>query len=95
MLMTVTFGIYRQSIINECFSKDSVEKIIKSLVISLGIFILLHAESFLGSYIWLCFDLKEAEANKEGNGWIGAVLKGMKRSSPTALKIALRSVRIL
>lgn len=43
----------------------------------------------------LCFDLKEAEANKEGNGWIGAFLKGMKRSSPTALKIALRSVRIL
>jgi len=40
------------------------------------------------------FDLKEAEAYKEGNGWIDAVLKGMKRSSPTALKIALRSVRI-
>ncbi|KAK7304988.1 hypothetical protein VNO77_42885 [Canavalia gladiata] len=56
----------RQSIIDECFSKDSVEEIIKSL---------------------------EAEANKEGNGWIGAVLKGMKRPSPTALKIALRSVR--
>ncbi|KAJ1383122.1 Enoyl-CoA hydratase/isomerase, HIBYL-CoA-H type [Sesbania bispinosa] len=56
----------KRSIIDECFSKDSVEDIIKSL---------------------------EAEANKEGNGWIGAVLKGMKRSSPTALKIALRSVR--
>lgn len=56
----------KQPIINECFSKDSVEEIIKSL---------------------------EVEANKEGNGWIGAVLKGMKRSSPTALKIAFRSVR--
>ncbi|XP_061344067.1 3-hydroxyisobutyryl-CoA hydrolase-like protein 5 [Gastrolobium bilobum] len=56
----------KQSIIDECFSKDSVEEIIKSL---------------------------EAEANKEGNGWIVAALKTMKRSSPTALKIALRSVR--
>ncbi|CAL0324718.1 unnamed protein product [Lupinus luteus] len=54
------------SIIDESFSKDSVEEIIKSF---------------------------EAEANKEGNEWIGAYLKGMKRSSPTALKIALRSVR--
>lgn len=44
-------------------------------------------------YITMRFDLKEAEAYKEGNGWIDAVLKGMKRSSPTALKIALRSVR--
>lgn len=41
------------------------------------------------------FGVKEAESKKEGNGWIGPVLKGMKRSSPTALKIALRSVRIL
>ncbi|KAF7833496.1 3-hydroxyisobutyryl-CoA hydrolase-like protein 5 [Senna tora] len=56
----------KQSIIDECFSKDTVEEIIKSL---------------------------EAEANKEGSGWIGAVLKGMKRSSPTALKITLRSIR--
>ncbi|XP_061344065.1 3-hydroxyisobutyryl-CoA hydrolase-like protein 5 [Gastrolobium bilobum] len=56
----------KQSIIDECFSKDSVEEIIKAL---------------------------EAEANKEGNGWIGAALKTMKRSSPTALKIMLRSVR--
>ncbi|KAK4577993.1 hypothetical protein RGQ29_028216 [Quercus rubra] len=35
----------------------------------------------------------EAEASKEGNGWIGAVLKGLKRSSPTGLKITLRSIR--
>lgn len=56
----------KKSIIDECFSKDSVEEIIKSL---------------------------EAESSKEGNGWIGPLLKEMKRTSPTALKIALRSVR--
>ncbi|GAB2275661.1 hypothetical protein Dimus_010417 [Dionaea muscipula] len=32
---------------------------------------------------------EEAEARKEGNGWIGSVLKSLKRSSPTALKITL------
>ncbi|KAK9285152.1 hypothetical protein L1049_024337 [Liquidambar formosana] len=56
----------KQSTIDECFSKDSVEEIIKSF---------------------------EAEASKEGNGWIGSVLKGLKRSSPTGLKITLRSIR--
>ncbi|KAI9178381.1 hypothetical protein LWI28_025833 [Acer negundo] len=56
----------KQSIIDECFSKDTVSDIIKSI---------------------------EAEAGKEGNGWIGPVLKGLKRSSPTGLKITLRSVR--
>lgn len=56
----------KKSIIDECFSKDSVAEIIKSF---------------------------EAEASKEGNGWIGAVLKGLKRSSPTGLKITLRSIR--
>ncbi|KAL6134966.1 hypothetical protein ACLB2K_067194 [Fragaria x ananassa] len=35
----------------------------------------------------------EAEAKKEGNGWIGPVLKGLKRSSPTGLRITLRSIR--
>lgn len=30
---------------------------------------------------------------KEGNGWLGAVLKELKRSSPTGLKITLRSIR--
>ncbi|XP_065851824.1 3-hydroxyisobutyryl-CoA hydrolase-like protein 5 [Euphorbia lathyris] len=35
----------------------------------------------------------EAEGSKEGNGWIGPVLKGLKRSSPTALSITLRSIR--
>lgn len=35
----------------------------------------------------------EAEASIEGNEWIGPVLKGLKRMSPTALKINLRSIR--
>ncbi|XP_006437139.2 3-hydroxyisobutyryl-CoA hydrolase-like protein 5 isoform X1 [Citrus clementina] len=56
----------KQSIIDECFSKETVAEIIKSF---------------------------EAEAGKEGNGWIGPVLKGLKKSSPTGLKITLRSVR--
>ncbi|KNA19729.1 hypothetical protein SOVF_059110 [Spinacia oleracea] len=56
----------KKSIIDECFSKDSVEEIIQSF---------------------------EAASLKEGNGWIGPVLKGLKRSSPTGLKITLRSVR--
>ncbi|XP_021908069.1 3-hydroxyisobutyryl-CoA hydrolase-like protein 5, partial [Carica papaya] len=56
----------KQSIIDECFSKDSVTDILQSF---------------------------EAEARKEGNGWIGPVLKGLKRSSPTGLKTTLRSIR--
>ncbi|KAL3323208.1 hypothetical protein AABB24_040364 [Solanum stoloniferum] len=56
----------KQSIIDECFSKDSVADIISSV---------------------------ETEAGKEGNGWIVPVLKGLKRSSPTGLKITLRSIR--
>uniref|UniRef100_M1AD96 3-hydroxyisobutyryl-CoA hydrolase n=1 Tax=Solanum tuberosum TaxID=4113 RepID=M1AD96_SOLTU len=56
----------KQSIIDECFSKDSVADIISSF---------------------------ETEAGKEGNGWIVPVLKGLKRSSPTGLKITLRSIR--
>lgn len=35
----------------------------------------------------------EDEVRKEGNGWLGAVLKELKRSSPTGLKITLRSIR--
>ncbi|RWR80218.1 3-hydroxyisobutyryl-CoA hydrolase-like protein 5 [Cinnamomum micranthum f. kanehirae] len=57
----------KQSTINKCFDKDSVEEIIKSF---------------------------EAKASIEGNGWINAVLKGLKRSSPTGLKITLRSVTL-
>ncbi|PON35270.1 Enoyl-CoA hydratase/isomerase, HIBYL-CoA-H type [Parasponia andersonii] len=56
----------KQSIIDECFSKDTVAEIIESF---------------------------EAEARKEGNRWMGPVLKGLKRSSPTGLKITLRSIR--
>ncbi|XP_048432844.1 3-hydroxyisobutyryl-CoA hydrolase-like protein 5 isoform X1 [Pyrus x bretschneideri] len=56
----------KKSVIDGCFSKDTVAEIIQSL---------------------------EAEANKEGNGWIGPVLKGLKRSSPTGLRITLRSIR--
>ncbi|KAL7129218.1 hypothetical protein ABFS83_13G050100 [Erythranthe nasuta] len=56
----------KKSIIDECFSKDSVEEILQSF---------------------------ESEASKEGNGWIVPFLKGLKRSSPTALKITLHSIR--
>ncbi|CAN4097019.1 unnamed protein product [Withania somnifera] len=56
----------KQSIIDECFSKDSVAEIISSF---------------------------EVEAGKEGNDWIVPVLKGLKRSSPTGLKVTLRSIR--
>ncbi|MQM07859.1 hypothetical protein Taro_040702 [Colocasia esculenta] len=54
------------SVINKCFSKETIEEIISSF---------------------------EAEARIEGNGWIGTLLKGLRRSSPTGLKITLRSVR--
>ncbi|GFZ12725.1 ATP-dependent caseinolytic (Clp) protease/crotonase family protein [Actinidia rufa] len=57
----------KKSIIDECFSKDTVEEIVKSF---------------------------ESVVSKEGNAWIGAVLKGLKRSSPTGLKITLRSVMV-
>ncbi|VFQ64395.1 unnamed protein product [Cuscuta campestris] len=56
----------KQSLIEECFSKDSVEEIIKSF---------------------------DTEASKEGNNWIHVVLKRLKESSPTGLKITLRSIR--
>jgi len=35
----------------------------------------------------------ESEASIDGNQWIAPVLKGLRRSSPTALKITLRSIR--
>ncbi|XP_010486279.1 PREDICTED: 3-hydroxyisobutyryl-CoA hydrolase-like protein 5 [Camelina sativa] len=56
----------KQSVINVCFSKESVKQIIQAF---------------------------EAEASKEGNEWITPVVKGLKRSSPTGLKITLRSIR--
>ncbi|KAF5205345.1 3-hydroxyisobutyryl-CoA hydrolase-like protein [Thalictrum thalictroides] len=58
--------LYKQSVIDKCFSKDSVKEIIQSL---------------------------EAEANNEENDWMKAVLKGLKRSSPTGLEITFRSIR--
>ncbi|KAJ4975321.1 hypothetical protein NE237_000427 [Protea cynaroides] len=58
--------LHKQSIIDKCFCKDSVEDIINSC---------------------------ETEGSIEGNEWIGPVLKGLKRSSPTGLKITLRSIR--
>lgn len=56
----------KRTVIDECFSKETVEEIMSAL---------------------------EAEVGKEGNAWIGAVLKGLKRSSPTGLKITLKSIR--
>ncbi|KAF5744042.1 hypothetical protein HS088_TW08G00634 [Tripterygium wilfordii] len=56
----------KKLIIDECFSKETMEDIIKSL---------------------------DTKARKEGNEWIVPVLKGLTRSSPTALKITLRSIR--
>ncbi|KAE8654920.1 3-hydroxyisobutyryl-CoA hydrolase-like protein 5 [Hibiscus syriacus] len=35
----------------------------------------------------------EMEAGKEGNEWIGPILKGLKSSSPMGLKVTLRSIR--
>ncbi|KAF8079905.1 hypothetical protein N665_0994s0030 [Sinapis alba] len=56
----------KQSIINACFSKESVKQIIQAF---------------------------EAERSKEGNEWITPILKRLKQSSPTGLKINLRSIR--
>ncbi|KAH0916755.1 hypothetical protein HID58_031201 [Brassica napus] len=56
----------KQSIIDACFSKESVKQIIQAF---------------------------EAEGSKEGNEWITPILKRLKESSPTALKINLRSIR--
>lgn len=38
------------------------------------------------------FLLQEAESKMDGNEWISPILKGLKRSSPTGLKITLKSV---
>ncbi|KAI7725343.1 hypothetical protein M8C21_029691 [Ambrosia artemisiifolia] len=58
--------LHKREVIDECFSKDSVEEILESF---------------------------EIESMKDGNGWIVPVLKGLKRSSPTGLKITLKSIR--
>ncbi|CAH8354408.1 unnamed protein product [Eruca vesicaria subsp. sativa] len=56
----------KRSIIDECFSKDSVKQIIQAC---------------------------EAEGDKEGNEWITPFITGLKLSSPTAVKMKLRSIR--
>ena len=43
-----------------------------------------HAYMFIDQWKWL--HIQESEASKEGNAWNGAVLKGLKISSPTGLK---------
>jgi hypothetical protein len=102
-LITVCYFL-RLSIIDECFSKDTVVDIIKSFVSSCT----LHpppsplqfrnfSQNPLANYDhneceMYDIPLQGLEASKDGNGWIGAILKGLKRSSPTGLKITLRSV---
>ncbi|KAF3443566.1 hypothetical protein FNV43_RR13253 [Rhamnella rubrinervis] len=53
-------------------------------------FVNFHGENKVCKFI--CW-VQELEASKEGNGWIGAVLKGLRRSSSTGLQITLRSIR--
>ncbi|EEF35736.1 3-hydroxyisobutyryl-CoA hydrolase-like protein 5 isoform X2 [Ricinus communis] len=80
------------------------EKAVKSVLEEFSIDVQLEKESILNklSIIEKCFSKHsvgdiiktfEAEAGNEGNEWIGSVLKGLKRSSPTGLKITLRSIR--
>lgn len=57
---------YKLSLIDKCFSKDTVEEIIETLT---------------------------AESNMERNEWIKDTIQKLKRSSPTGLKMTLRSVR--
>nr|VDD08335.1 unnamed protein product [Brassica rapa] len=56
----------KQTIIDECFSKESVKQIIQAF---------------------------EAEGSKEGNEWVTPIMGFLKQSSPTGLKINLRSIR--
>lgn len=58
--------LYKLSLIDKCFSKDTVEEIIETLT---------------------------AESNMERNEWIKDTIQKLKRSSPTGLKMTLRSVR--
>lgn len=58
--------LHKRSLIDKCFSKDTVEEIIETLT---------------------------AESNMEGNEWIKDTIQNLKRSSPTGLKMTLRSVR--
>lgn len=58
--------LHLRSLIDKCFSKDTVEEIIESLI---------------------------AEGNIEGNEFVQGTIKILKRSSPTGLKMTLKSVR--
>lgn len=58
--------LHNRSLLDKCFSKDTVEDIMDSLA---------------------------AEINMEGNEWVKDTIKNLKRSSPTGLKMTLRSVR--
>ncbi|KAH9313018.1 hypothetical protein KI387_028053, partial [Taxus chinensis] len=58
--------LFNRSLIDKCFSKDTVEGIIDSLI---------------------------TESNIEGNEWVERTIKTLKRSSPTGLKMTLKSVR--
>ncbi|XP_037492176.1 3-hydroxyisobutyryl-CoA hydrolase-like protein 5 isoform X2 [Jatropha curcas] len=80
------------------------ERAVKSAIEEFSIEVALDEDSILNklSIVNECFSKPtvvdiiesfETEASKEGNGWIGPILKGLKRSSPTGLKITLRSIR--
>lgn len=79
-------------------------KIVKSAIEEFSLDVQIDEESVLNkkSTINECFSKDsveeiitsiEAEARKDGNGWLGPVLKSLKRSSPTGLKMTLRSIR--
>ncbi|KAJ6730711.1 3-HYDROXYISOBUTYRYL-COA HYDROLASE-RELATED [Salix viminalis] len=90
------------SVIDECFCKDTVVDIIKVIckfpapsTLQLRKFSQNPPANYDHNECDVYDDilLQELESSKEGNGWTGAVLKGLKRSSPTGLKITLRSIR--
>lgn len=70
-----------------------MEEILTSLVSDLIRNITLYPLIEHPNEVYFCF--QEAEASKEGNAWIVPLLKGLKRSSPTSLKITLHSVMFL
>ncbi|KAG6407099.1 hypothetical protein SASPL_130081 [Salvia splendens] len=78
----------KKAIIDECFAKDSVEEILISSVSDF------KNVGFVSCRLLNSTPVsQEAEASEEGNAWIAPFLKGLKRSSPTALKITLQSIR--
>ncbi|KAI3990003.1 hypothetical protein MKX01_003706 [Papaver californicum] len=80
------------------------EHAVKSVIEEFSLDVKPHEDSILNKQAMIdkCFSKEsveeifesfESEANNEENEWIPAVLKGLKRSAPTGLKITLRSVR--